>query len=313
MARVSTTTVAVSATLALLCPGIHGQTIDDGIMMGRRLLCAGYMYTHDSWDHYWEGALKRINGNIGTVTTESHQMFANYGVTNTLNVIAHIPHVSTNASQGVLAGMSGFQDATLAAKYKFFETQLTETGRLRAIAVVQASTPMTDYTPDFLPLSIGLGSRRIGVRMTGHFRANKGWFINATSSYTWRDDVTLDRPYFYTDGRLTFSDTVPMPSVFDYSISSGYIRGELVLSGAYSEQRTQGGGDIRRQDMPFVSNRMNFSRVSGWAKVPLPKHDALSIVAGYSYVLDGRNVGQSSTITAGVMYLFRFPGNRYNR
>ena len=29
-----------------------------------------------------------------------------------------------------------------------------------------------------------------------------------------------------------------------------------------SQQQTLGGGDIRRQDMPFVSNRMNFS---GWA------------------------------------------------
>lgn len=146
--------------------------------------------------------------------------------------------------------------------------------------------------------------------MTAHFRADKGWFINGSSAYTWRGDVSLDRPYFYTDGRLTFSDKVPMPGVFDYSISSGYIRGDMVLSGSFSEQRTQGGGDIRRQDMPFVSNRMNFSRIGAWAKIPLPKHEALSIVAGYSHVLDGRNVGQSSTITAGVMYLFQFPGSR---
>lgn len=136
------TTAVVPTVLALLSSGLHGQTIDDGIMMGRRLLCAGYMYTHDSWDQYWEGSLKRINGNIGTITTQSHQIFANYGVTNRLNVITHIPYVRTEASQGVLAGMSGVQDATLAAKYKFFETPLTEMGRLRAIAVVQASTPL---------------------------------------------------------------------------------------------------------------------------------------------------------------------------
>lgn len=279
-------------------------------MMGKNLLCAGYMYTHDSWSTYWEGALERTNGNIGTITTQSHQMFANYGVTDRLNVIAHIPRVQTEASQGVLDRMEGFQDATVAAKYKFFERSLTETVRFRAIAVVQASVPMTDYTPDFLPLSIGLGSRRIGARMTAHFRTNRGWFGNGSFAYTWRDDVSLDRPYFYTDGRLTFSDKVPMPSVFDYIVSGGYTDGDLVLSGSFSEQRTQGGGDIRRQDMPFVSNRMNFSRVGAWAKVPLPKHEALSVVGGYSYVVQGRNVGQSSTITAGLMYLFRFPGSR---
>lgn len=287
-----------------------GQTVDDGIMMGRRLLCAGYMYSQDSWDEYWEGTLKRSNGNIGTLTTKGHSIFANYGLTNKINVIALLPHLRTNASDGVLAGQRGWQDATIAVKYKFFETPFTESGRLRAIAVVGGSIPMSDYTPDFLPMSIGLASRRIAARGTLHFRHNKGWFINGSSAYTWRDGVALDRPYFYTEGRLTFSDRVSMPDVFDYTLSSGYIRQDLVLSGMYSQQRTQGGGDIRRQDMPFVSNRMNFSRIGFWAKIPLPKHDALSVVGGYSYVVAGRNVGQSQTITAGLMYLFKFPGSR---
>lgn len=300
----------LKSLLLLLCPALHGQTIEDGIMMGRRLLCAGYLYTHDSWNEYWEGALKRSNGNLGTVTTQSHQLFANYGVTDRLNVIAHLPQMRTDASQGVLAGQRGWQDATVAVKYKFFDAPLTEVGSLRAIAVVTAAAPMSDYTPDLLPLSIGLGSRRIAARLTGHFRARKGWFVNTTSAYTWRDGVGLDRPYFYTNGRLTLSDRVQMPSVFDYSVSSGYIRRDLVLSASFSQQRTQGGGDIRRQDMPFISHRMNFSRAGVWAKVPLPKHEALALVGGYSYVLNGRNVGQSSAITAGVMYLFHFPGVR---
>jgi hypothetical protein len=123
--------------------------------------------------------------------------------------------------------------------------------------------------------------------------------------------VRLDRPYFYTQDTLTMSDSVPMPDVFDYQLSAGFIRGELVLSAGFGEQRTQGGGDIRRNDMPFVSNRMNFSRVNLWAKVPLPRHDALSLVGGYSHVIDGRNVGKSTTLTAGLMYLFSFRGGRH--
>ncbi|HYO84642.1 MAG TPA: hypothetical protein VES20_24785 [Bryobacteraceae bacterium] len=302
--------ITALAVSALLCSAAHAQTIDDGIMMGKRLLCAGYMYTHDGWNEYWEGTLKRTNANLGTLTTEAHQIYAIYGVTNSLNVITSIPHVRTNASKGVLAGMRGFQDGTFAVKYKFFDTPLSETGTLRTIAVVSGSVPLSEYTPDFLPMSIGTRSRRISARMTAHLRTNKGWFVNGTAAYTWRGDIALDRPYFYTDGHLTLSDQVPLPRVFDYSLSSGYIRGELVLSVMFGEQRTQGGGDIRRNDMPFVSNRMNFSRVGAWAKVPLPGHDALSIVGGYSYVLAGRNVGQSTTLTAGLMYLFSFRGNR---
>jgi hypothetical protein len=293
--------------MLLTVGALTAQTIDDGIMMGKRLMCAGYLYANDQWDQYWEGSLLRSNGNIGTLTTQSHQVFANYGVTNKLNVIAHLPHVRTEASQGVLAGMRGWQDATFAAKYKFFDKPFTEAGSFRLMAVVSAAAPMSDYTPDFLPLSIGVGSKRVSARLTAHFRARRGWFANASPSYTWRDGVQLDRPFFYTNGRLTFSDRVQMPSVFDYNVSTGYIRGQLVLSAHVAQQRTQGGGDIRRQDMPFVSNRMNFSRWGLWAKVPLPKRDAISLVGGYTRVFDGRNVGQSTTLTAGVMYLFKMP------
>lgn len=287
-----------------------GQTIDDGIMMGRRQLCAGYMYTNDQWSEYWEGSLSRTNGNIGTLTTESHQIFAIYGVTNKLNVITHLPFVQTGASAGVMAGQRGWQDASLAAKYKFFETPFTERGSLRAIAVVHASFPMSDYTPDLLPFSIGTASRRIAARGTVHYRDRTGWFVNGTSAYTWRDGVTLDRPFYYTDGRLVFSDRVDMPNLVDFSASSGYIKNDLVLSVMYGGQRVLGGGDIRRQDMPFVSNRMDLDRVGVWAKVPIPKHEALSIVAGYSRVVVGRNVGQSNTFTVGAMYLVKFPGSR---
>ncbi len=301
--------VTAAFAMAVFPLAVAGQTIDDGIMMGRRLLCAGYMYSNDQWSRYWEGSLERTNGNIGTLTTESHQIFGIYGVTDRLNVIAHLPHVRTGASAGVMAGQRGWQDATFAVKYKFFDTRF-ERGSIRAIAVAQASTPVSNYTPDVLPFSIGLASRRIGARGTIHYRDRKGWFLNGTSAYTWRDGVSLDRPLFYTDGRLTFSDRVAMPNAVDYSVSTGYIRGELVLSAMWGEQRVLGGGDIRRQDMPFVSNRMDFGRVGAWAKIPIPRHDELSIVGGYSRVVTGRNVGQSTVLTVGVMYLFKFPGRR---
>ena len=64
--------------------------------------------------------------------------------------------------------------------------------------------------------------------------------------------------------------------------------------------RTLGGGDIRRQDMPFVSNRMDFVRLGGGAMYELPKN--FSVQLGAAQVLSGRNVGQSTTFTTGLMY-----------
>ena len=114
------------ALVALPVGGLRAQTIDDGVMMPRRALCTGFLYQHERWEKYWEGTLKRDNGNIGTITTRSVAWFGNYGVTDRLNVIAMVPYVWTDASQGVLHGMSGVQDLTVAAKYDLLETGFTK-------------------------------------------------------------------------------------------------------------------------------------------------------------------------------------------
>ena len=51
---------------------VPAQPIYDGIMITRHTLFAGNFFTHDSWDHYWEGSLNRVNGNLGTVTTQTN-------------------------------------------------------------------------------------------------------------------------------------------------------------------------------------------------------------------------------------------------
>jgi hypothetical protein len=62
-----------------------------------------------------------------------------------------------------------------------------------------------------------------------------------------------------------------MPNAFDNVLSAGYMRRNLMVEAFLSQQVTLGGGDIRRQDMPFVSNRMNYSRAGVMAMLPIPK------------------------------------------
>src|SRR5262245_17288844 len=108
----------VLVVVALLAGGgLQAQTIDDGVMLPKRTLWVGDIYSHDSGDEYWEGELKRFNGNVGTVTVQSNTWFANYGVTDRLNVMTMVPFVWTKTSQGELHSMEGVQDLTLAAKY----------------------------------------------------------------------------------------------------------------------------------------------------------------------------------------------------
>ncbi|HEX6736894.1 MAG TPA: hypothetical protein VF310_01345, partial [Vicinamibacteria bacterium] len=127
-----------------------------------------------------------------------------------------------------------------------------------------------------------------------------------TAAYTWRGKVTLDRSSYFTDGHLYLSDEVAMPDVFDYSVSLGYLKRGLQVPVTFTQQSTLGGGDIRRQDMPFVSNRMNYSRVDALVHYVLPRTRNLALRVGAGRTVSGRNVGQATSFTAGLLYTFHF-------
>jgi hypothetical protein len=286
-------------------PSLHAQMIDDGLMMPAKTLCTGFTYGHDRWSEYWEGPLKRENENVGTLTTESVTWMGTYGLTSRVNLIAMLPYVSTEASGGTLHAQDGLQDLTVAVKGRFFEAGIGG-GSLRAFGVASYGMPVSDYVADLLPLSIGLHSKRFAGRLTAHYRTGPGFFTEATGAYSWRGNVTLDRPAYYTDGQLFLTDQVDMPDVFDYTLRAGYLRGAWLIPISYSRQNTLGGGDIRRQDMPFVSNKMNFSKLDTMMEYTLRRPANLSLRLHATRVLTGRNVGESTTFGAGITYMIGF-------
>ncbi len=290
--------------LAAVCAVSAGaQTQADGLLMPKKVLTAGIVYAGDRWDQYWEGSLKRSNGNIGTLTTKSLAAAAAYGATDNLTFIAAVPYVWTHASQGVLHDMEGVQDLTLTAKYRLL--RLGSSSVYSAFIVGTAAVPMSDYTPDFYPLSIGTGGGRASGRLTLNLQ-QQGWFATGSSAYTFCRNVHLNRNSYYTDGQLYMTNEVEMPDVLENSLSAGYRCHRWQFPLAFVQQRTLGGGDIRRQDMPFVSNRMNFTRAeAGVIYAPNLPMD-LSVRFGAAHVLSGRNVGQSTTFATGLFYAYAF-------
>ena len=276
------------------------QTFELGSMEPRRTLSVGVLYAHDSWDEYWEGTLKRSNGNIGTLTTQSVTMMTGYAVTDRLGLIAALPYVWTRASQGVLHEMSGFQDLAFGAKFRLLSSRPGRLGTFGASIAAVAALPTTDYTPDFYPLSIGTAGRRAAGHLALDFRSNTAWFANASASYMWCSNVRLNRSSYYTDGQMYLTNEVVMPNVVNYTLNTGVELGRLRIPVSLVQQRTLGGGDIRRQDAPFVSNRMDFVKLGGGLMYELPKN--LSVSLGAARILTGRNVGQSTTFTSGLAY-----------
>lgn len=287
----------------------RAQTVNDGLTMPAKTLCTGFMFQQDQWKNYWEGSLKRDNQNIGTLTTHSLMYYGVYGVSKKLNLMVMVPYVRTKASRGTLNGMEGVQDLTLSAKYKFLEVKAGP-GKFATFVAGAFSTPLTDYTPDFLPLSIGLASTTLSGRLTTNYAMNNGLYINASAAYTGRSNVELDRPAYYTDGRYYSTNEVRMPNVFDFIVDIGYHKGPLQTELFYTQMNTLGGGDIRRQDMPFVSNKMNASKVGALVMYYLPFPKNLAVRLSGNYTVAGRNVGQSTSVLGGLLYTFYFTKNK---
>jgi hypothetical protein len=285
---------------------LRAQAIDDGFMMPKKALFTGVLYGHDEWSEYWEGTLKRENGNVGTLTTKSVTWMGNYGLVDRLNLIVLVPYVSTEASGGTLHSQDGLQDLTVALKGRLFQAGPDDGNFLRTFAAASYGTPLSDYVIDLYPLSIGSHSRRFSGRLTTHYRMARGFFGDVTGAYTWRGNATLDRPAYFTDDQLFLTDQVDLPNVLDYTVRAGFIRRGFMFPISYTQQNTLGGGDIRRQDAPFVSNKMNFSRLDALVMYTMKKPLGLAFRVNATRTLTGRNVGESTAFGAGILYTIRF-------
>lgn len=303
--RKNSNRVSVFVLLLLLCSftTLHAQTDIDAIMMNKNQFCSGLIYTHSSWNEYWEGTLKRNNQNIGTISTQSVMYMANYGITDKLNVMIGAPYVWTKASAGTLHGLKGLQDISLFVKWKPI-SQTFGKNKLSFFLLGGFSTPLTNYVIDFLPLSIGLGSTNLTGRAMLDYQRGR-FTVTGSAAYIRRSNVKLDRSsYFDTELRLT--NEVQMPDAEQYQLRTGY-RGKYLLAEAVlSNWTTKGGFDISRNNAPFPSNRMNATMIGASFKYTLPVHTNLSFLAGTNYTIAGRNMGQATAFNVGAFYAFYF-------
>lgn len=291
-------------SVLIICNGVcFAQTDLDAIMMGKGQLCIGPMYSYSSWKNYWEGTLKRENLNLGTVSTQAFSVMGAYGVSDRLNILFGAPYIKTKASAGTMAGMKGIQDLNLFVKWMPIEKQLGP-GTFSLYTIGGVSFPLTDYTPDFLPLSIGLRSKTASARLMLDYQW-KSVFVTASGTYVARDNITIDRNSYFTD-HLILSDEVEMPDASNFNFRAGYRSDKLIAEAVVNKWTTLGGFDISRNNMPFPSNRMNATTAGINVKYVVTKDHALSIVAGGNTTVAGRNVGQSSTYYGSIFYIVEF-------
>jgi hypothetical protein len=305
-ARNKTIRYASAVFLVLLlvqAPALRAQTDEDAIMMTKNNFCVGATYMHSSWDHYWEGTLKRNNQNLGTVSTQMVGLMGTYGVSRKLNILVNAPYVDTKASAGTLHGQHGIQDLSAWIKWLAFEKNIGN-GVVSIYTLGGASVPLTNYIADYLPLSIGLHSKTVSGRIMADYQLGN-FFATASYTYTFRDDITIDRNSYYTT-ELHLTDKVDMPDMTSFNFRTGYRSERWILEAVLSNMTTIGGFDIRKNDMPFPSNKMNATMAGAHFKYNLKAVQGLSLTGGGNYTVAGRNVGQATAWDIGVFYILDF-------
>jgi hypothetical protein len=286
----------------------NAQTEIDAIMMNKNMFCTGSIYQYSSWDEYWEGTNKRENLNLGTVSTQSIGIMGNYGITDKLNVLFNIPYVITKASAGTMKGQEGLQDLSLTIKYMPIEKEI-KNNIFSLYTLGSYSTPISNYAIDYLPLSLGLGSKVVSLRLMGDFQRGS-YFATLSGAYLFRSNVTIERDTYFTD-EIHYTDEVDMPNVININFRTGYRSHRLIAEAILDNWVTQSGGfDITQNNMPFPSNTMNAFRLGTNIKYTLKKIPDLAIVGGSNYVIDGRNIGQSTTFYGGAFYVINFNKER---
>lgn len=279
------------------------QTDMDAIMMDKKQLCIGPMYSYSSWTNYWEGTLKRDNANLGTVSSQMFSVMGAYGISGKLNVLFGAPYIKTKASAGTLRGMEGIQDLSLFVKWMPIEKDLGP-GTFSLYTIGGLSFPLTNYVADFLPLSIGMRSKTASARLMLDYQLGSV-FATASGTYVFRDNITIDRSSYYTT-HLINSNEVEMPNASNFNFRAGYRSNKLIAEAVLNKWTTLGGFDITRNNMPFPSNRMNATTVGLNFKYVATKDHALSIIGGGNTTVAGRNMGQASSFYGGLFYILDF-------
>ncbi|MDO8365648.1 MAG: hypothetical protein Q7T20_02540 [Saprospiraceae bacterium] len=283
----------------LLCGTAAAQTPTDGLMMPQGQLCILGQYTNSTWENYWQGETKRSNLNLGSVTTQSAMIMGNYGITKNLNAMVGVPYVWTSSDVSYITGQKGLQDLSIFLKYQAVEIEAAG-GAFKVQATGGLSTPVSNYTPDLLPFSIGLHSQTASLRAVLNYTADFGLYVTAQAGHTWRSSTIIDHNSYLFNNELIYSDEMPVPNVFDYSARLGFIKPRYQAEVWYDAYNGLSGDDIRYNESPQASNKMAAGQAGVFGKYFITKRFAL--LAAVSQVLSGRNVGEALTWTAGATY-----------
>ncbi len=261
----------------------------DGFLKGKGVL--------DVVPSFSFNAARRFYGGGGQSYAEGFRgntlsLFAEYGLSSRLDVVATAAYVFTSTQ-------SGLQDGSCHLKYRPAYFALGGAGHLGLLVGGGLSFPLRRY--DIVSAgALGQRATTVPVRLMAQWDTPLGLFFNLTGGYHRRID-RLSAADVEAVRRLRPQFNPAVPSDFYTAlVRVGFPAARYYLDAWVEHQYTPGGADYTPgvPDLPQAYG-VSFTQIGG--TVYYAEREHLGFIAGGAYVLRGRNTAQMLRLTLGVV------------
>ncbi len=286
----------------------QAQTPSDALMMKQRESCIALTYDYGAFDQYWEGSSLRKNETIAEVSRQAIVPMIAIGIMDKLNFYVAVPYIKTESTEpngGHLQGAKGFQDLSVAMKYEILNKEIAK-GKLALLVAGGYSTPITNYLSDYRPYSIGNGTNEWSFRGIAQYKFDMGLYARAAGGHLFRGQTKVERDYYYNNGSY-YTPWMDVHDAWEYNAVVGMwlLDNSLKLEGSYYALKSTSGDDLRKYNAAQPTNRVEFDQVAGSVQYYIKPVKGLGVLAYYVQMINGRNIGKSTTIGIGATYQFK--------
>lgn len=272
------------------------QTPLSGFMQGKKGGGITFSITHENYKSvYLVPEIIDETPIFKSVSTNSFNIYGNYGISDKLDAVVSLPFIQTvgSADPTTLQGIGpqnsnytnqieGTQDISAFLKYEF-----TKVGNISLQGSLGFTTPLGDYKVDQdLQSIIAIGNRATTLNgiLLAHFKDTRGFFITGQAGYSAR--------------------TTDVPDAILSELKIGFAADRFYIAGQVGNQTSTGGTDILRPGFnnDFTATKVNYTKVGGTIYTPIDGNFGISVSGGG--IVDGRNVGKSYYGSAGLTYKF---------
>lgn len=171
------------------------QHLVDGFSKGKGKIDVALSYTRENFEKFYLGDTKRsiTIRDLDEIITESVNLYASYGLTNTIDLNINIPYITTTSyrlTDNEKVGNRNLQNALLALEWKAYQKDVNK-DVFSVTGGLGLSTPLSNY-PTNLIYSIGNQSSHINPSVLVQYKFASGLFVNGQGGYSFRTNKVPD-------------------------------------------------------------------------------------------------------------------------